>query len=488
MTALVLGALSVGFIPAPLGRQTAAVALTESEPGHRLVEPQARGRISLAEVAEAGPTPTPGNGRSVPSPPIPTTNPVPAGAQRGGGAAPVASIPIGPLAPSPATSLSFEAVADNNRGIPPDTNGAVGPNHLIVTLNTEFAVQDRNGVELLKLSIGAFWAGAFTTVVFDPRVVYDQAADRWVVVTVADYRVASSAVLVAVSDTGDPRGTWTRYSFDADGPNLVWADFPIVGLNDQWVVITLNMYANADDAFARSDTYVMDRLALYDGTLTIADVFTEAGSSSAPMISNDANVDIMYLADSWSSASGLLRVSSITGPVGAPVYNAGIGFPSAVPWDFRGPDAPQLGSTDLIDIGDARIGQPCTYRDGSLWCTHHVFLPAGAPTHSSIQWWELDPQTSTVVQFGRIDDPSGDTFYAYPSIAVNKYDDVLIGYSRFSADQYASANYAFRYGSDPAGTLNDDTVLKAGEASYYKIFGGRRGTVGATTAQPWSIR
>ena len=212
------------------------------------------------------------------------------------------------------------------------------------------------------------------------------------VVTLADFRVASSAVLVAVSDTGDPTGTWTRYSFDADGPNLVWADFPIVGLNDQWVVITLNMFANADDAFARSDTYVMDRLALYDGTLTTADVFTEAVGSGAPMISNDANVDIMYLARNWSSASGLLRVSSITGPVGAPVYNAGIGFPSAVPWDFMGPDAPQLGSTDLIDTGDARIGQPCTYRDGSLWCTHHVFLPAGdAPTHSSIQWWKLDP-------------------------------------------------------------------------------------------------
>ena len=209
------------------------------------------------------------------------------------------------------------------------------------------------------------------------------------------------------------------------------------------------------------------------------------------MISNDANVDIMYLARSWSSAWGLLRVSSITGPVGAPVYNAGIGFPSAVPWDFRGPDAPQLGSTDLIDTGDARIGQPCTYRDGSLWCTHHVFLPAGAPTHSSIQWWKLDPQTSTVVQFGRIDDPSGDTFYAYPSIAVNKYDDVLIGYSRFSADQYASANYAFRYGSDPAGTLNDDTVLKAGEASYYKIFSetmNRWGDYSATVVDPVNDR
>ena len=95
------------------------------------------------------------------------------------------------------------------------------------------------------------------------------------------------------------------------------------------------------------------------------------------------------------------------------------------------------------------------------------------------------------MQSGRIDDPSGDTFYAYPSIAVNEYDDVLIGYSRFSADQYASAIYAFRYGSDPAGTLNDDTVLKAGEASYYKIFGGTRnrwGDYSATVVDPVNDR
>jgi len=39
-------------------------------------------------------------------------------------------------------------------------------------------------------------------------------------------------------------------------------------------------------------------------------------------------------------------------------------------------------------------------------------------------------------------DASGATFYAYPSIAVERDSDVLIGYSRFSASQYASANYS----------------------------------------------
>jgi hypothetical protein len=77
------------------------------------------------------------------------------------------------------------------------------------------------------------------------------------------------------------------------------------------------------------------------------------------------------------------------------------------------------------------------------------------------------------MQFGRIDDGVPPvTFYAYPSIAVNRNNDVLIGYSRFSSSQFASANYAYRAGTDPVNTLQPDVVLKAGEASYNKTFGG----------------
>jgi hypothetical protein len=77
------------------------------------------------------------------------------------------------------------------------------------------------------------------------------------------------------------------------------------------------------------------------------------------------------------------------------------------------------------------------------------------------------------LQFGRIDDGVPPlTFYAYPSLAVNKNNDVLIGYSRFSSSQFASANYSYRAGTDPANTLQPDVVLKAGEAPYNKTFGG----------------
>src|ERR1044072_187989 len=106
------------------------------------------------------------------------------------------------------------------------------------------------------------------------------------------------------------------------------------------------------------------------------------------------------------------------------------------------------------------------YRKGSTWCKHHVFLPFGGNvTHTAVQWYQLLPN-GDAQQVGRIEDPLGLTFYAYPSITVNRNNDVLIGYSRFSALQYASANYSFRFASDPAGALRADTVLKDGEGSF----------------------
>src|SRR5207249_3072134 len=101
------------------------------------------------------------------------------------------------------------------------------------------------------------------------------------------------------------------------------------------------------------------------------------------------------------------------------------------------------------------------------------FLPAGgSPTRTAIQWWQLSPD-GTILQHGLIDDPTGVNSYAWPSLSVNQFNDVLIGYSRFSTNQYASANYSFRYGSDPPNTLRSDSVFKAGEASYVNLSNGR---------------
>jgi uncharacterized repeat protein (TIGR01451 family) len=127
---------------------------------------------------------------------------------------------------------------------------------------------------------------------------------------------------------------------------------------------------------------------------------------------------------------------------------------------------------------------------------HHIFLPATTPTRAAVQWWQLST-AGAIQQRGRIDDSTAATFHAFPSIAVNANSDVLIGYSRFSASQYASANYSFRLSGEPANTLQSDAVLKAGEGPYYKTFSGTRnrwGDYSSTVVDPandldmWTIQ
>ena len=144
------------------------------------------------------------------------------------------------------------------------------------------------------------------------------------------------------------------------------------------------------------------------------------------------------------------------------------------PWSSVPPAAnfePQLGSTNKIAGNDSRL-QTCLLRNGSVWCTQTAFLPAGAVTRSAVQWWQITPTTGTVVQFGRVDDSTGSNQFAFPSIAVSKFNDALVGYASFSATQYASARGSFRFSSDAPGTTPVSISVKSGLAPYFKTFSG----------------
>src|SRR5258706_6631730 len=54
----------------------------------------------------------------------------------------------GPAPLSPAPASSFQAVLDDTTAIPPDTHGAVGPDHLMTVLNTQVRIQNRAGAIL----------------------------------------------------------------------------------------------------------------------------------------------------------------------------------------------------------------------------------------------------------------------------------------------------------------------------------------------------
>ncbi len=449
------------------------------------------GTVNLSELAakEALRPAPPSKPVAVPYLPIPSNLPLPSDLAIP--KAPPAGVPaaapgIGPSIPSPAPLASFQALDDNNTSIPPDTNGAVGPNHLTTTLNSQIRIQNRAGGIISTVSLLSFWTGLGHTDVFDPKVLYDPFANRWMFTTVASRNSATSAILIAVSQTNDPTGVWNRFSIDADSMNTKWADFPSIGFNKDWIVINVNMFNNVGNAFAQTNNLVCVKANIY-ANITPAGTFkffnfVGFGGTIGPAITYDNTLATEYFLQDWngnSGGNGFLRIYTLTGPVGAEVMTAG-GFPTATgaTWDFVPPGsadfAPQMGSAVKIQNNDSRM-RNVVYRNGSLWTTHTVFLPAGgAATRSAVQWWQINPGTLAVQQRARINDVTGTNFFAFPSIAVNSVEDVFIGYSRFSATQFASANYSGRRASDPINTLRDDAVLKAGEDCYFKIFSGIR--------------
>jgi hypothetical protein len=420
----------------------------------------------------------------------------------------------GPLAVSPSPAANFLAQEDAPRvgtgtsTIPPDTMGSVGPDKIFTNVNNNYRAQNKTtGAALSTVSINTFWASTGATGVFDPRVQYDPYNNRWLVAAVSSSQSPTSSVLIGVSSTSDPEGTFTLFRFavgcaPADpGCNAAgeWADFPMLGFNKNWVAIGWNQFAIAGSGVA-GKILVMDYPALRAGANT-ATIFTVTSATNPanfcmhPALTFSASEDTLYVPVHLSSAGANYRLHKITGTSSAPIFTldqtnrtrTGGG------WTQPGGDLlPQtcvgtVGSTcpmtpRLIDAGDSFIRSNVVFRNGNIWYPQTIALPVGglgqANTHTAAQWTRIDT-TGGFVDGGRVEDSTatatnGGQWYAYPSISVNKNDDALIGFSNFASNDFVDAGYAFRFGTDAAGTMRDPVIFKKGEDYYSKDFAGTR--------------
>ncbi len=395
---------------------------------------------------------------------------------------------IDPSPLSPAPALTFNAIDDNNSTIPPDVNGAVGPNHIMTTLNSQVRIQNLTGTTISTVSLNAFWASVGNPGTFDPKILYEPFNNRWIFSAAANGGAANSAVLIGVSQTSDPTGVWNLYSFDADASNANWFDFPSLGFNKNWIVVTGNMFTISGNSFTTGILYIIKKSDLYAHVASpvVTVISNINGATMSPAATYDNNISTEYLLQRWSGNSGgngYIKLYTITGAFGSEVLSAGtlIGTPN--PWTSNAPltdFAPQSGTTTKINLNDDRMSNT-VYRNGSIWGVHTVFLPTSGVTRSAVQWWQLNT-SGAIIQRGRIDDATGTNFFAFPSIAVNTYNDAVIGYAKFSSGIFASACFAMRLSADPVNIFQSEFLFKAGLAKYVKTYGGTRNRWGDYTA------
>ncbi|MCU1244795.1 MAG: hypothetical protein JWN02_705, partial [Acidobacteria bacterium] len=392
-----------------------------------------------------------------PQPPPPNGRKGVAIAPNAVGKARALSTPLSSTGPSPSPTKTFKAEFLSSTSIPPDTMGAVGTSFVVSVTNDRMRVQDRNGVELSRMTLTSFWTGVTikgaAASAFDPKVYYDRFNNRFILISSANAQNVNSGALFAVTQTNDPTGVWNRYSVATDPASTAaggrWIDYPTVGHNKNWIVVNENVfnYGTSGSGFWGTQIYAIDKQAAYANTLGTISMFaadfataclssatpeTELGCgfTMAPAITEDNTTDTVYLAEDWDSQAAQLRLSKITGTAAAPVLTVGTQFPqSADAWRFdaarivtangcggtcSGGYIPQrqqsanLTSGTRIMANDSRV-QNAVYRAGSLWCAHTVMLsattqPAGTAiggagnpvdTHSGIQWWQIDPTNET---------------------------------------------------------------------------------------------
>ncbi|MEE9297361.1 MAG: dockerin type I domain-containing protein, partial [Phycisphaerae bacterium] len=415
--------------------------------------------------------------------------------------------PPAPLAP-PLTN-SFAGTIDDGTFIPPDTNGAVGLTFIAEMLNSGFQVFDRGGgVVAPQITHQAFWSSLGTlpgqpaSFVFDPKTLYDQYTDRFVVTASGWDGGPTAWVLVGISQSNTPTGLWNLFAIQASINDVAagvdhtndFAEFPGLGLDPNNVIVTNNVFTMAG-AFVHSDVWVISKASMIAGGPLVQgvdyalfhDPCGTGGFTFRPCHTFGQNrasavnylVDQGWL-DSATTMRRFLRIKSITGVGAAAALNCqrGNDWIEVNGYNFSQLDAPQPFCSALINTNDTRLLNAVLWKD-TIWTTHSVgagVVPLGAlPSKPEVAWYEIDPAQKGAFpggvpnQQGRVSDP--DLYYYYPSIAVNKDLCVALGFSGSDENTFASAYYTAH---DPAvdlpGVTQAVSLLKAGVDSYLKTF------------------
>lgn len=375
----------------------------------------------------------------------------------------------------------------DSTSFPPDTMGAVGPDHVVEILNGRYAVYRKSdGVRVQTSTLSQFWTSAGqapTGSAFDPRILYDAASRRWFAVSVDNARAANN-LLVAVSSSDDPTEAWSAFKIDSDSTNANWADFPTLGITSDAVVVAATMFPIGSSSLpAATGVLVLPKADLVAPVPSAAQgtLFENAsvGFQAQPVVDLDGGGLPTTLLSASLSPLGLLLANTITGPAAAPTLGPLQNL--AIPGLPTPPSADQPGAKPNLDSGDARFSGNVVLQGGDVWAVQSV--TAGG--RAAIRWLRFEPGTNILLESGLIADPSLD--FTYPSIAVNDFGDIVIGMSGSGAAQFASAYAVQGRHAGGATSFDDPILLQAGVSDYQRLGGDGRnrwGDYSATVLDP----
>lgn len=389
---------------------------------------------------------------------------------------PVSQKEIGPSVAA-TKGIDFDGIGANGWA-PSDVNFAIGPNHIVQTVNVQVAVYNKSGALLAGptnlFTLFAPLGGDCAAGSSDPIANYDRLADRWVVSDIGINTTFSECV--AVSKTNDPTGAYTLYAYSFstslnDYPKLsVWP----TATNSAYLA-TYNMFTPT--GFGGAAICGMDRAKMIAGDASAAQICQLTPNNEGSYLPSDLDGPTppidgtpgLFL--SWhSSKPGQLYLRKLTlnfaagtGSLAGPTVIAVANSQPAC--GNGGTCVPQKGTTQKLDTLGDRLMYRMAYRkfpDHERVLVNHAIGSLGTV---GVRWYEiLDPSGAVTVnqQSSFLPDL---TYRWMASAAMDKVNDIALGYSASSPTINPAIRFTGRLPGDPLGTLETETSILEGTGS-----------------------
>ena len=367
--------------------------------------------------------------------------------------------------------VNIEGAGESVSGAtPPDVNGEIGRDFYVQIVNsTLFRVYDKAGTPVSGLiSANSIWSQVQQTSAGDPILLYDQAVDRWLLTEFP----SNNRVLVAISLTSDPRGSYDAYAFQTPR----FPDFPKYGIWGDAYYLTDNesgnstpIYAiNREDILAGLETARIQRLT----TPKIGGISFEVGQPvdwdgmQAPP-AGSPGLMVKLNDDDWGTTANdeiLLHKVTVDWDNSSLSNIEVVGIPTA-PFDTDGCQLENTGGFSCIpqpngqgiDGAEWIICNKAQYRNfGSYEAFVMAFMAdVTGDDVAGIRWIEMR-KTSTedwhIYQEGTVGSDDGIHRFM-PSIGLDGQGNIGLGYAVSGPDKFPSLRYTGRYASDPLGTM-----------------------------------
>ncbi|MDH3402199.1 MAG: hypothetical protein OES32_02210 [Acidobacteriota bacterium] len=357
------------------------------------------------------------------------------------------------VAKAPARLIDFDGLNRSTAGrlgasfFPPDTIVAASPTKVLEGTNVALRLTTRTGFEVDSIPLNNFF-GFAGSVLFDPKVYFDRLSERFFVVALEQSLDPDlSGIWLGVSKSSDPAvllapDEFCTYRIQGRREGS-WADYPGIGINENWFAVAVNNFAFADGSFRRVQIYLTRVSQVTDNAESCPALAikrfappTDAQGRTAFSVhpaQHYTTTDLPGKPLFMVSGSSFLPESYYT--LWRIITDAG-GQPRISKQTIEGdfsyffpPLAPQRDGA-LLDTGDTRITQ-VAFRDGTVWAAHATACGIGPlPNESCVRAVGITPSADSAAftfgeAFGR-----PNMFMFWPGIAVNKNGDLMMAFQR----------------------------------------------------------